>query len=246
MRECARMIRAECYKMKGTWFFPFHVLIACFSALLFLAYYACHDFAPEKEWAWYIKAVSMVFPMMVSIVCMMSVRIEEKNHFLAFLGIGMRKRYSLLAKWAVLSAAGFFAVTTAVGAFFVIWSTKGKSGDFLNLCIFTILVLCFSSQGMYLMHLCVCLRWSGNISLCIGAFQSVLAALLQTGLGDGIWQFFTCAWSGRWSSCLLLYVCANGKADFSGNLKVCVCIMILWITGVFAWFQYFEGRHPDD
>lgn len=265
MRECARLIRAEFYKMRGIHFYLIHALIACFGAFLFLVYYGYHDFAPEKEWAWYIETVSIVFPVMISIVCVISVRVEEKNHFLTLLKIAVRKRNSLLAKWAVLSVTGLFAVTAAVGGFFIVRQViERKCVGFGKLCLETILILWICSQGMYLLHLCVCLRWSGNISMCIGVLESMLAALLQTGLGDGIWQFFLCAWGGRYTSCLLLYSYVHGGTDFrmsfrsetldkiavpadlSGNLTVSVCVVTIWIIGAFVWFHYFEGRRLDD
>lgn len=248
MKECVRMIRAEAYKMRGTGFFPLHVLIPFSGVLIFLAYYGYHDFTPGKEWAWYIEAVSVVFPVMVSTVCALSAGVEEKNHYIMFLGTAVQKKNSLLAKWAVLSVTGLLAVTAAVGGFFVLRQiAAGKGSGFGKLCLGTILILWICSQGMYLFHLCVCLRWSGNISICVGVLQSVLAALLHTGLGDGIWQFFLCAWGGRWSSCLLLYTCDHAVlSGVPGDLAVSAGVMIIWITGTFVWFRYFEGRHLDD
>lgn len=239
MRECVRLIRAEFYKMRGTSFYLVHALTACFGVFLFLAYYGYHDFAPEKEWAWYIETVSIVYPVMISMVCVISVRVEEKNHFSTLLGIAVRKSNSLFAKWAVLSVTGFFAVTAAIGGFFIVWQmAEDKGRDLGGLCLVTILILWLCSQGMYLLHLCICLRWSGNISMCIGVLESMLAALLQTGLGDEIWQFFLCAWGGRWSSFV--------SVGLSGNPAVNVCVMVIWAVGAFVWFDYFEGRHLDD
>lgn len=265
MRECARMIKAEFYKMRGTLFFPFHVLLPCFGAHLFLAYYGYHDFAAGKEWAWYIEAVSIVYPVMISMVCAIAIGIEEKNHFFVLLGTAVHRKNSLLAKWTVLSVTGFFAVIMAVGGFFAVWQMTGhERGGFGKLCLLTILILWIASWSMYLFHLYLCLRWSGNISMCVGVLQSLLAALLQTGLGDGIWQFFLCAFGGRWSSYLLLYFYAHGGTDFrmsfgSGlahkimlpaglleRLAVSVGVMAVWNIGVFAGFHFFEGRHLND
>lgn len=265
MRECVRMIRAESYKMRGTLFLPFHMMVPCVGGLLFLFYYGYHDFAPGKEWAWYIETVSIVFPAMISFVCSISVRIEKNNHFSVLLGTAVCRRNSLLAKWIVLSAAGLFSLIIAVGGFFAVWRATEEKGDgFGRLCLLTILILWAGSQSMYLFHLCVCLRWSENISMCIGVLQSVLAALLQTGLGHGIWQFFGCSFCGRWSSYLLLYCYVYGEGEFklsfgSGiidglfafgkvpeNLAVSAGVMVIWIIGIFVWYQRFEGRCMDD
>lgn len=45
------------------------------------------------------------------------------------------------------------------------------------------------------------MRFGSGACLAAGVTQSLIAALLFTGLGDGLWMWFPCGWSGH----LLLY-----------------------------------------
>ena len=63
------------------------------------------------------------------------------------------------------------------------------------------LILWITQAGIYLLHFFLAMRFGSGACLAAGVTQSLIAALLFTGLGDGLWMWFPCGWSGH----LLLY-----------------------------------------
>ena len=82
---------------------------------------------------------------------------------------------------------------------------------------------------LYAFHLFLSLCFGKAASMAAGIVEAVLAALMLTGLGDGCWPVVPCAWSGRWSSYLLLYEAG-----------------VLITAGIFIWFHYYEGRQCEE
>lgn len=247
MTECVRITRAEIHKYYRSKLLFLHIILPALAVLVFSVYYRTHDFSRYEEWAAYTEVLAVVLPAVVSIVCAMSVSIEEKNHFAVLLGIAEVKQNSLLAKWFALSLFEFLALVLAIGGF-VVAGGRGCRDLQISLCVILILWLC--SQSIYLFHLFMCLNFSGNAAMCFGALESLLAALMQTGLGDGIWQFFPCAFGGRWECLMLLSFMEGERFEIRGralgylavNIGVSVTVGIM----VILWFRFFEGRQKDD
>ena len=81
-------------------------------------------------------------------------------------------------------------------------------------------VLIWLGQAVvYLLHLALSLRFGKTVSIGVGTAGSLLAFLMLTGLGDGIWMFFPWAWSCRGCSYLLLYAAGSGP-NFTLNPSV--------------------------
>ena len=100
-------------------------------------------------------------------------------------------------------------------------------------------------MNLYLLHLFLNLAFSKTISLCMGTAQLVVSALFLTGLGEGRWQFFPCAWGGRWSGYLLQYWKGNESVSgeyVANSLVVGAVVTILFWCGALLWFHYYEGR----
>ena len=56
----------------------------------------------------------------------------------------------------------------------------------------------FSCQiFIYIWHLFLNFRFSKGASIGIGIIESLLAALMLTGMGDVIWKYMPCAWGAR-------------------------------------------------
>lgn len=244
--EFYRNVRGEVWKMRHTLLPWLHLLVPLSGILVFLAYYSFAAWSDEGKVSGYIETLSIVFPLVISIVCSLSVELEEKGHFQTFLGVAVCRRNPLLAKWLILTGMGFAAVLLSMSGFtagFRLMSGKTvlSAGKALALAA----VLMPGGMNLYLFHLFLNLAFSKSVSLCVGTVELVVAALFLTGLGDGRWQFFPCAWGGRWSVFLLQYWKGNGTA--AGNampedLACGVSVTILLWCGILLWFRYYEGR----
>lgn len=251
MKEYVRLACAELYKIRRTFLIPVHVLLPLTALALFGGYYKITEYTAIEQGLLYIQTLSIALPAVISVICAMSVRLEAQNHFLVFCGTASPRINALLAKAGVLILFAFFSLFLAMGGFaaeqmwmwgelFIEWDSYLKIGLLLWAC----------SVGIYFLHLFLSLRWTETISMCIGALGSLLAAILQTGVGDEVWQYFLYAYSGRWSQYLLL--CNLGyKQAFSNSEileKVCVNAGITLGIGtlILLWSVRWEGRNSDD
>ncbi len=250
MRELGRLVRAEFWKIRHTLLPWIHVLIPLLGITVFLSYYRLSRVSDEGKVSGYIQTLAIAFPLIISIVCCLSVEMEERGHFQTFLGSAVHKKNALLAKWLVLSGMGFASMLLAVGGFAAgYWGMTGKMvyGKAEYFCMAVVLML--NGIGLYLFHLFLNLSFSRNISLCAGTAQLLVAALFLTGLGEGLWQFFPCSWGSRWSGYLLLYWKGNlsVSAEFVyKSLGICVCFCAALWGLIFLWFHYYEGRQCHD
>lgn len=250
MRELWRLVKAEVYKTRHTLLPWIHVLIPVLGIVVFLIYYQWTAWSDEGKVSGYMQVLSIVLPLIVSVICSLSMEMEERGHFQTFLGTAVSKKNPLLAKWIVLSGAGLLSMLLAVGGFAAgYWGLTGRmvygAGEYLCMAA----VLWLGGADLYLFHLFLNLAFSKSISMCAGTAELLAAALFLTGLGEGLWQLFPCSWGSRWCGYLLLYW--KGNAAVSGgfvmrSLGICAGIsLVLWGL-IFLWFHFCEGRQCHD
>lgn len=251
MKEFIKLVHLEFYKMKHTAFFPMHLLIPIFGILTFLCYYKISPHSWEQELSFYITVLTTAFPLVISIVCAQAVSPEEDSHFLVFLGTAVKRRNAFFAKYFLVFFMGFLGTALAVGGFMAGYSLllKRCGFDFFSAAM-TILVMWLGSMGMYVMHLVLNLWMPKSISIGIGTVESVMAALMLTGLGEGLWQFLPCAFGGRWEGILMKYRTEERlpvTKEFiwrSLGINIAVTAGIILIAA--AGFYFYEGRRADD
>ncbi|WP_289301270.1 lantibiotic immunity ABC transporter MutG family permease subunit [Sporofaciens musculi] len=246
VEELYRNVRGEMWKMRHTLLKWLHLMIPLLGILVFLSYYSFSGWSDQGKVYGYMEVLSIVLPLIVSVVSAMSVELEEKGHFQALFTVTVYKRSPLIAKWMVLWSMGFAAILLAVLGFGVCFGIQtGRTvlsvGEYLVLAV----VLWLGSMNLYLLHLFLNLAFSKTISLCMGTVQLAVSALFLTGLGEGRWQFFPCAWGGRWSGYLLQYWKGNESVSgeyVANSLVVGAVVTILFWCGALLWFHYYEGR----
>lgn len=250
MGELVRLIRMEFYKMKHTALFPLHILIPVFGILTFLCYYGGSQHGWESEVSAYIQVLVTALPLVISIVCAQSVSLEEQNHFMVFLGTAEKRRNAFLAKWFSVFFMGLFSMALAVGGFMAGYCLILKRRRFdLWLTCMMILVMWLAGSGMYVLHVFLNLWKPKSISLGVGTVETVVAALMLTGLGDGLWPFLPCAFGGHWEDMLMRYR-IEGKLPAAEYIRESLCFNLL-VTAVIvvtaaAGFYYYEGRRVND
>lgn len=253
MKEFIRHMRGEIMKMRRTALPTLHLAVPLLGILLFLAYYRATSYSCQGEVSGYITVLTTALPFMISIVCILSVSLEERNHFCVFLGTAVKKRNVFLAKWSVLSGLGLGAVILAVSGFMAGYScVLGKSKFDAGWCLAVSGCMWLCGQGQYLIHLYLNFSCSKSLSLCVGAEESLVSALMLTGLGDGIWQLLPCAFGGRWEGYLLKVWFSGGKGMkslwqyYERSLWVNLTVMAGMVSLTAVWFYVYEGRRVDD
>lgn len=252
MKGLFHLMRAELLKMRHTFHYGLHIGAPVLGSLIFVLYYSVSGWNEVAQISGFVEVIGIALPFVVSLVCAGNVGLEEGNHFQTFLGSSVRKWNAFLAKWLVLLVLCFITVLAAVllfGAGFHWW--LGKAGlSFADYAILAV-TLWVGSAPLYLEHLFLNLRFTKSVSLSVGVAQFLLASLFLTGLGDGRWQFFPCAWSSRGVLLVLSYLTRKDMAEVlaaevRSSLFLCLLLLAVIYAIIRAWFHFYEGRQCND
>ena len=104
---------------------------------------------------------------------------------------------------------------------------------------------------LYLIHLVVVFLFGNGANIGLGIAESLLSALLLTGLGDGIWQFIPCAWGTRLMGTLINLWYYSGHSLFFKQqlliwLEVAVPLTLMALILSIIWFDRWQGRSSDE
>lgn len=256
-----RYIRADFLKIRHTVLLWTHLVLPVLAITVFLWYYAKSPVdAPEKVQV-YLQAVSLVFPLVIGILCPFVVGQEESaGNYQVFLGTARLKWSSFFSKWMALTILAFCSVCLTVGGFAVGYTVILKENPFPVRVYASMIIIIWGCQMfVYLFHLFLSFQYSRGVSVGMGIFEVLISALFLTNLGDRIWIFIPCSWSGRLCDYLLLYTRYKEGADGT-VLATAEQVLSEWNKGITAvilmtcmavlcsviWFHYYEGRNIHD
>lgn len=198
MRKFVRLCRAERYKMRHTMIPVIHMGIPLLGSAVFLLYYKGRDWTGMVQLSGFTQIIGLLFPVLISFIVSRSVELEEGNHYQTFLGGNTGRIPSLLAKCVVLQLFGLAAVSIGISSFALGERVLLGNCDIPCFAYFSsAAALWLGSLVLYPIHFFFGMRFSKSVSMGIGVAQSVMAGLLITGLGEGLWQFVPSSWSIR-------------------------------------------------
>ncbi|MCX2828985.1 multidrug ABC transporter permease [Bacillus pseudomycoides] len=244
-----RVLRADFLKMKSTIFYWVHIVMPIIGIVLFLSYCSFSKVDSMNKISGYIQVLSISFPLLISIVCSSVVEQEAlAGNFKELLATEYGKRKAFISKVFFLLICGFCSTILAVFGFAAgIHFLLGQNELPLSF-YFEISFVLFGCQiFIYLFHLFLSFRFSKGASIGIGITESLLAALMLTGLGEVIWKYIPCAWGMRLSNNFFAY---RLKPDSFHALQVdtqigavmCICLTIIAFIVSLIWFSFYEGR----
>lgn len=244
-----RMVKADFIKMKNSPFYWIHVCMPIIGIVMFLWYYSFSRWNVLSKIEGYVQAVSIVFPILIGIVCSMVVEQEAMaGGFKEMLGTAYRKQRSLFSKIVLLLVLGFISTSITVGGFFIGFQYILQQ-NVLSITFYgNIILIIFGSQiFLYLFHIWLSFLWGSGASIGVGIFESLFSALIITGLGDGIWQWIPCGWSIRFCDyflikCYSLDMITKEVAEVNFGIRNSILVTILFGSFLAIWFNFYEGR----
>lgn len=246
-----RGIRAELLKMKRTPVFWVHVMMPCVGVILFSMYYAGNQiWDPLDKSSAYLQAVAIVYPFVTGMICTGSVQLEGNSGMQMMSGIGRHKEDGILCKLAALLLLSFASAAAAVIGFGVVFRLILRQ-DLLGMGFYIkeTGILFLSVAALYLIHLFLSLQFSKAASIGMGIVETLVSALMLTGLGDTVWHYIPCAWAVRFvENILRLTKEAGGDAQMQmlirqDSLRGAVSMAVLTGTVLLLfvlWFHRFE------
>lgn len=249
MRVFFNLIMSEFQKVRRTPMIWIHSVLSVLIAVMFIFYYRFSYVSSSSKVSGYLEITSIGFPLIIGIVTGMSVDQEAMAGNFQPLLMTRYKLRNFFSKICMLLLLALFSLVLSVGIFafgmqFIIQDNL-FSGIFYGKII---LILFFSSVFLYFLHMICSFRFGSGASIGLGIAESLISALMLTGLGDRIWQFIPCSFSVRFSDYYVLVNSYNTDIymdKFKTGIFSCI-LMTLAIIAISAfWFYRFEGRSED-
>ncbi|KYH35492.1 ABC-2 family transporter protein [Clostridium tepidiprofundi DSM 19306] len=256
-----RTMISEWMKTKRTVFRYVVLLVPILFSMLILAYISVYkiDYTFQiKVYGTYFSTIGMGLTMMAGILTALNIIVEDSaGEFRRLLLVPLSRNTIYLGKLFMIILVTIVDMFVSVGVLLlgikILYPTANiQYGVFLEGTFFTIL----GSLFLYGLYLIISINFGvgSTISLAVGG--AVLGAILQTGMGDRVWQFVPWAWSGRIGTMPVYTLKGFSKfKNVNGNfLKsifekemikgipiAIVSFLIICVIGV-MWFKRWEGR----
>ncbi|WP_019776342.1 lantibiotic immunity ABC transporter MutG family permease subunit [Streptococcus sobrinus] len=239
------LLKAENIKYRHT-FLPWLHLILPITIAVFVTIYGL--LTPAYSWygitSGYLELLGISFPIVSAIICGKSVGLEaEAGQFQVILAIKQRKLIFCI-KLLNLLILEVFSTILAIGIYGLIYQLNNNHLIFYG---YAVILLTTSTIILYLVHLVVAFLFGNGASIGLGITESLLSALLLTGLGDGIWQFIPCAWGTRLMDTLInLWRYPEHSLLLKQQILIwlAVAVPLTLIVLIFSiiWFDRWQGR----
>ncbi|MGG1611674.1 lantibiotic immunity ABC transporter MutG family permease subunit [Paenibacillus sp. FSL K6-2441] len=244
-----RCLRSELIKLQRQPTLWVHLLVPLAGIVIFLGYYAYTPFTPASKVSAYLQVLAVSFPTIIGIVCAIAADQEAAAGNYQQLLTLPNRLIALAGKLTVLLLLGFGSTVLAsvgfgVGFLYLLSQSPYGLGFYLEAAC----LLFGSSLFLYALHLYVSLRFGKGASIGLGILESLVSALLLTGLGEDNWIYIPCAWAARFVSLWMQFGYANAAslpipADSLLEPGILACVTgtlaIMVLLGV--WFRRWEG-----
>lgn len=251
MVQLFRLVRADFQKIKRSSLLWIHVLVPFFISAAFVAYYSNSTVNAVSKISGYFQVLSIGFPLIIGIVTGSAAEQEAEAANFQQLLTAEYKTAGFLSKIVMLFLLELFSLSIAAGVF-AAGMKFSKVYNLISAAIYgKIVLLLFSSMVfLYFLHVLCSLRFGSGASIGLGIGESLISALMLTGLGDGIWKWIPCAFGVRFS---YYYIGLNANTansayiieDFKSGIYTCTAMTIAIIIISVVFFHSFEGRNGD-
>lgn len=245
-----RLIRAEFLKMKNTSFYIIHIFIPLIGALLFFLYYANSKIKVDLKIQLYMQVLSIAFPLLISIVTSQVIQKEEDaGNYKEILSSQYGRISCIISKMSMLLICGFSSLVIAISAF--VCSLKyilNQNSTFNFIFLLELTLIIFGCQIIiYIFHGWLNFRFNSGISMLIGTFESILSALMLTGLGDNIWQWLPSGINARLNGYFILKNTSvslfhNANVNISIGIRNLIILTVLFGIIYIYWFNNRDVR----
>ncbi len=250
MIESVRYIKSDLYKLRHSEFFWLHIIFPICGAGLILLYSTLTHISVENKVAAFFQILAMAYPFVISIVCeIVSEQEMSAGNCQNILTLPCRRKV-INTKLVILLSFGFFSVmlSSVLYALLLLITEIEKS---LPLSAFLIpaLVLWGSGIVFYALYLLLAFQFGRNVCIGVGVLGSLLTALMQTGLGTGLWYVIPYGISIRLTECSFASVMGlstriNKEIEIAVVCDI-ILVAVLLITLV-AWFSNYSGKRATD
>lgn len=249
--QLLRLLRADLQKLRRTPLLWMHLALPLLGAALCYFYCRTSPLDPLQKVSLYLQLLAIAFPLLCGLVCSLAAEQEaQAGRFYPLLTASTPKFLAFFSKLLLLSLLGLGASLLAVGGFGLLFRTLPGGAVLPPGFYMQAGALLFGSNLLlYLLHLVLGLRLGGGASIGLGIVESLVSALLLTGLGDGVWPLVHCAWGIRLTGIALHR--AAGSPVFQAllpewrlALPLICCVTAAALVLALCWFTRWQGGRP--
>lgn len=244
MRMLLRCIRSDFLKIKATPIAAAHLGIPALMAGVFLLYYKVSPWDSFSKVQAFFQVMGMGYPFLIGVFCAIIAEQElTAGRYQAMLAVTGR-RTAFCSKLLLLVLLGAFSVVlTSVlfgtGYFFGMGQRVVEYGFYW----IAAAVMAGGSVFLYILHLFLALRFNKGVTIGLGVVESLLSAVLMTGLGEGVWIFVPAVWANRLTGyAMFAYSTVEGPTvSLDGAVVVCTIVTIVSFLGYLVWACRWDG-----
>lgn len=250
MIELYHYLKSDLYKLHNSSFFWAHILFPAFGAALVLLYATLAAVSDISKIAVFFQLFAIAYPFAVSIVCEITAGQEiQAGHCQNILVLHSRTK-AILSKFLSLITAGLLATVFGLLLFTLLLPATGTKLSFsTSFLLLPALILWSSNILLYALYIILAFRFGKTICIGMGAVGSLLVALLQTGLGTGLWFVLPFGFGIRLSDFALqsvLGIMPVVSKELKFGILMCAGMTVLLVAILFAWFSHYEGKYTNE
>ena len=247
MVEFIRYTKSDLYKLKYSSFYFIHLALPICGVCLLLLYTAFSSISELNIVSSFFQIFAICYPFVIAIVCTI---VEEQE-----MGAGYFQNlltlphwgFSVLSKFLILITFGLLAMIGSATLFYILLPIfRDTTALSIELFLFPAFVLWSTNIIFYVVHFMIAFRFGKNACIGLGAIGSLLVALLQTGLGTGIWFVIPYGISIRLSNYALNYLLrieSIQNSEVTTAIVICFTLTVLLIIILMIWFGKYSGKH---
>lgn len=248
MKEFAGQLKSSSYRMRHSLFYLAHVLIPAAGVLLYFLYTLVRPAGLEGHLTAYMTLLAMAYPAVAGVVTAMVTEREARAGGMQNILMAPSRTRVLSCELVLLLLAGLLAAAIAVFGFGMVMSLAGygtiDSGKYICLTF----ILWAGNFPVYLVHLFLGIRFGEGLTMGVGVAETVISAVMFTGLGDGVWYYWWPSYGMRFST---LYLTAKSEGmgkifnEFTLGGICYLVISVVFLMSIFLWFERFQGRKEE-
>lgn len=247
MIQFKNYLKVDLYKFLKSKISISHLLIPIIGLILMLAYFTLSSWSEIEKVSAYIQVISMAFPLIISIVITMVYEQEEESGFQYFLSTPNKRYIPHVSKLFLLFSFGIIATMISVFGFGIVFNLIDKDKFSMIFYFILTIIMFISNIPLYMLQYLVVFYFGKGASIGMGILGSLVAALMMTGIGEGLWFILPWGYSIRLSSCFFQYVITNKlNLILQSEVKLAIISLIVFtiisITILIAFSRYWEGK----
>lgn len=250
MIELLRYIKCDLYKLRHSAFFWLHILFPMCGTVLVSLYASFADVSSISKIATFFQLYAIAYPFVISVVCTVVAEQEIKAGYCQNILVLPSRIKVILSKFFIMATCGLLSVGfgTALFAGLFPLTDANLNISYMNYLI-PALVLWGSNLLLYALHLIGAFCFGRNVCIGAGTVGSLLAALLQTGLGTGLWFVLPYGFGVRLTEYFLMYsmkLVLEMRAEIKCGIGCCIVATSMVIGLLIGFINHYSGKPAAD